>query len=482
MAATDDAPSVPERPLTVRERALPVRMRRIAVIALSERLREVLVTLAQSGAVDLAGPLGNGEGPALDALRRLEGARRGEALPAPALTREAPDLEKLERSGAVDLLAGEVELARRSASALQRDDFVLLVGWAPAPALPQLSGRLESLGASLVALRRPRGQQPPSLLAPAPAAEPFRPLISTYGAVPYDDLDPTPFVAVTYCLMFGMMFGDVGDGLLIVLAALALARSRHPRLAGLRRVWPLIAAAGAAATLFGVLYGEFFGPTGLLPALWLEPLSQPTHLLVVSIVAGAGLLAVCNVIAIVNRWREGGAGLAFTSWTGVPGLALLAGAGLVVLGGVTHSGLLQALGLAIAIITLIPLTIGLWAESGGGATAIGEVAIGLFDALLRLLSNVFSFARLAAFGLMHAAIGQVVVHAAGSLTGSPLGDLAGAALFFVGWAVAFALEGLVVAVQALRLEYYELFSRLFAGEGRPFRPWSLRLLPTEEVR
>ncbi len=482
MAATDDAPSVPERPLTVRERALPVRMRRIAVIALSERLREVLVTLAQSGAVDLAGPLGNGEGPALDALRRLEGARRGEALPAPALTREAPDLEKLERSGAVELLAGEVELARRSASALQRDDFVLLVGWAPAPAVPHLSGELQSLGASLVALRRPLGQQPPSLLAPASAAEPFRPLISTYGAVPYDDLDPTPFVAVTYCLMFGMMFGDVGDGLLIVLAALALARSRHPRLAGLRRVWPLIAAAGAAATLFGELYGEFFGPTGVLPALWLEPLSQPTRLLYFAIGAGAGLLVITDVIAIVNRWREGGAVLALTSWTGIPGLALLAGAGLVVLGSETHSRLPQALGLTLAVVSLIPLAIGLRAESGGGATAIGEVAIGLFDALLRLLSNVFSFARLAAFGLMHAAIGQVVLHAAGSLTGSPVGDLAGAVLFFVGWTVAFALEGLVVSVQALRLEYYELFSRLFAREGRPFRPWSLRLLPSEEVR
>jgi V/A-type H+/Na+-transporting ATPase subunit I len=110
------------------------------------------------------------------------------------------------------------------------------------------------------------------------------------------------------------------------------------------------------------------------------------------------------------------------------------------------------------------------------------VFIGLLDALLRLFSNVFSFARLAAFGLMHAAIGQVVLHAAGSLTGTPVGDVGAAVAFAVGWAVAFALEGLVVAVQALRLEYYELFSRLFIGEGRPFKPWRLRLLSTEEAR
>ena len=94
----------------------------------------------------------------------------------------------------------------------------------------------------------------------------------------------------------------------------------------------------------------------------------------------------------------------------------------------------------------------------------------------------FSFARLAAFGLMHAAIGQVVLHAAGSLIGTPVGDVAAVVTFAVGWAVAFALEGLVVAVQALRLEYYELFSRLFVGEGRPFRPFRLPLLSIEEAR
>jgi V/A-type H+/Na+-transporting ATPase subunit I len=110
------------------------------------------------------------------------------------------------------------------------------------------------------------------------------------------------------------------------------------------------------------------------------------------------------------------------------------------------------------------------------------VLIGLLDELLRLFSNVFSFARLAAFGLMHAAIGQVVLHAAGSLTGSPLGDLAAVATFAVGWSASFALEGLVVSVQALRLEYYELFSRLFVREGRPFRPFRLPLISTEEAR
>jgi V/A-type H+/Na+-transporting ATPase subunit I len=464
------------------ERAFPVRMRRVAVVTLDSRVRDALVALADSGVVDLSGPLGSGEGAALEALRRLERLTPAGTRPAPTLAPSAPDVDQLERGDARDLLAGEVELERRIASAVRHGGFALFVGWAPEPALSDLSDRLASLGASLVELDPPRGAEAPTLLAPAPAVEPFRPLLRTYGAVPYEDLDPSPFVAVTYCLMFGMMFGDVGDGMLIVLAALVLSRLRHPRLQALRKVWPMIAAAGAASIVFGALYGELFGPTKVLPTLWLAPLQSPTRLLVVAMVVGALLLAASYLIAIVNRWREGGARLALTSGTAVPGLAMLAGGGLAVLGIAEHVGLAETLGLVLAALAVVALLIGLRSEAGAGATAIGVVLIGLLDTPLRLISNVFSFARLAAFGLMHAAIGQVVLHAAGSLTGSAIGDLAAGLVFVVGWSVAFALEGLVVAVQALRLEYYELFSRVFAREGRAFRPWSLPLLSGEEAR
>jgi V/A-type H+/Na+-transporting ATPase subunit I len=466
-----------ERP----ERAFPVRMRRVAVVTLDSRVREALVALADGGVVDLSGPLGSGEGAALEALRRLERRTPAGARPAPVLAPSAPDVEQLERNDERDLLAGEVELERRIASAVRHGGFALFVGWAPEPTLSELSARLASLGASLVQIDPPRGAEPPTLLAPAPAVEPFRPLLRTYGAVPYEDLDPSPFVAVTYCLMFGMMFGDVGDGAVIVLAALVLRRLPHPRLQSLRKMWPMIAAAGAASIVFGALYGELFGPTKVLPTLWLAPLDSPTRLLVLAVLAGGVLLAASYLIGIVNRWREGGARLALTSGTAAPGLALLAGGGLAVLGIAHHLRLAETLGLVLAAVAVVPLAIGLRREAGAGAVAIGVVLIGLLDAVLRLISNVFSFARLAAFGLMHAAIGQVVLHAAGGLTGSPIGDSAAALVFALGWSIAFALEGLVVAVQALRLEYYELFSRVFAREGRAFTPWSLPLLSGEEA-
>jgi V/A-type H+-transporting ATPase subunit I len=102
---------------------------------------------------------------------------------------------------------------------------------------------------------------------------------------------------------------------------------------------------------------------------------------------------------------------------------------------------------------------------------LGQAAIELFDTVIRVFANVVSFGRLAAFGLTHAAIGLVVWEGARSLWGPGLSAVGAVALFIVGNVVAFALEALVVGVQALRREYYELFSRVFTGEGRLFHPW-----------
>jgi V/A-type H+-transporting ATPase subunit I len=124
---------------------------------------------------------------------------------------------------------------------------------------------------------------------------------------------------------------------------------------------------------------------------------------------------------------------------------------------------------------------GLLASAGGGAAGAAEAGVGLFDLVLRLGSNLVSFARLAAFGLTHAALGAVVWQATvGLWPQGGLGAVGAVLVFLLGNAVAFALEGLVAAIQALRLEYYELFSRVFDTEGWPFRPWHVPL-DTSEV-
>jgi V/A-type H+-transporting ATPase subunit I len=232
-------------------------------------------------------------------------------------------------------------------------------------------------------------------------------------------------------------------------------------------------AGGAAAIVFGLLYGEAFGPTGL-PALWLAPLDEPVTLLGAALAVGAGLLAVSYVLGIRNRRREDGPAVALRAPSGVAGLAVFAAIGLVAGGVAANRGALVAAGAVVAAGGVLLLLAGFLDEAGRSGAAVAQAAIEVLDSVLRIGANLISFTRLAAFGLMHAALGAVVLDGARSLWhAGAVGVLAAALLFAVGNAAAFTLEVLVAGVQAMRLEYYELFSRLFAGEGERFAPWRL---------
>ncbi len=145
------------------------------------------------------------------------------------------------RRGERSLLAGEAELERRADSAVAHGRVAALLGWIPDEALPSVRQRIEPLGGAAVVLPRPLGVDPPTLLAPRGRSAPFRVLIDTYGTVRYADLDPTPFAAIAFVLMFGMMFGDAGRGLLLVGLGL-WARSGKGLLGRFRAAWALIVA------------------------------------------------------------------------------------------------------------------------------------------------------------------------------------------------------------------------------------------------
>jgi V/A-type H+-transporting ATPase subunit I len=458
---------------------LPERMSRVAVVCPRLQTRDVLVELARAGCVELVGNLPPAEGDEAEALRRLEHAAAAPAAP-PALLSSQPEVAALERDARRDLLAGEVELERRARLAVPHGSFAAWVGWAPSAALPGFDERLGPLGAAVVELPRPAWVEPPTLLRPAPLEGLFRPLVEVYGTVRYRDVNPTAFTAVSFVVMFGMMFGDVGHGLVLALLALWLRRRRHGRLAAFRPLWAIPFAAGLAGSGFGLLYGEAFGPTGLVPRWWLDPLDRPVPLLLVALAVGALLLVVSYLLGIVNRWRESGLGEALLDQSGVAGLTVFVGAGIFAGGLYWHRLSVEIVGGALGGVGLALLGLGLALEAGGGAAGLTQAGIEVIDAVIRLASNVISFTRLAAFGLMHAALGAVVFQAAQALWGGLAGGVAAAAVFVLGNVVAFSLELLVTGVQALRLEYYELFSRIFSGEGHAFAPWSLPVVSLKE--
>ena len=355
-------------------------------------------------------------------------------------------------------------------------------GWCPAASVDRLALTLAPHGGAVVRLPSPPGAEPPTLITGHGPSGAFQPLIDTYATVPYRDVNPAALAGLSYVLMFGMMFADVGHGLLLLVAGLVIRSGRasphRPTRwawrARLAPFWPFVIGCGIASTAAGLLFGEAFGPTGLAPRLWMQPLDHPTTLLAVALAVGGVLLAVSYAVGIVNRWREGGPASAVVALSGAAGAGLYAGLAAVVIGIVYHLPAMAGAGALLAGVGLVTGFVGCFAAAGGHGAGALQATVETFDATLRIGSNTVSFTRLAAFGLTHAALGEVIWKGTtGVWSGGPALWLPAALLFAVGNAAAFALEGLVAAVQALRLEYYEMFSRVFVTEGRPFRPWGV---------
>lgn len=412
-----------------RETLTPVRMERLALVSREEDLPRMLDAIASTGAVELD---------------------LGEASSTPGAD---------ERRRVADAAVGSGRLRG-------------LVGWAPARDLDRVAAELGAVGASAVPLPRPAGLEPPTLLTGPNPRGAARLLVDTYGTVPYADVDPSRLAALSYVLMFGIMFGDVGHGAILVIAALVLRSGRIRPLASFRRVWPMVLGGGLAAMVAGVLYGEAFGPTGLVPVLWLDPLAAPVPLLLAALVVGAVLTAAAYAVGTINRVREGGWGYALYARTGVAGSLLFLAVPLLAGGILLGSAALDISAGALAFLGIAFVFVGLLVESGGGATGVFQAAIELVDTVIRLGSNLVSFARLAAFGLTHAALTMVTWNATVALWAPDWHAILAILVFVVGNVVTFGLEALVAGIQALRLEYYELFSRIFQTEGRPFRPWN----------
>jgi len=447
-----------------RERLGRVAMDRVALVAPIESQRALLVEVADAGTVELDAFAGAGARTATNATRR-------EPLPpgAQPQIRRIPFDSTPSGAGRAAFLAGEDELDRQAATALQHERVTALLGWMPHVAVEELSARIAPFGGVVITLPRPPGAEPPTLLAPRGARAPFRVLVDTYGTVHYADVDPTPFAAVAFVVMFGMMFGDVGHGLVLIVLGL-VARTGRGFLGRFRAAWAFAVAAGVVAMGFGFAYGEFFGPTGVVPTLWLDPLDDPVRLLVAGLAVGAVLVLVSQCIATTNRWREGGFRRALYEPSAIPGLCMYIGLALLLLGIYGQASAVVITGAVVVLGGMGLVFAGRLAgssEQGGAAQAVVES----LDGVLRLGTNLVSFARLAAFGLMHVAIGLVVWEAASALWDLSPTAIAAVIVFVIGNAIGFALEALVVGVQAVRLEYYELFSRIFGEEGRPYRPW-----------
>lgn len=406
-------------------------------------------------------------------------------------------------------LLWDVHVSRLIADAIARFGQLrhtyVVVGWVPSAELAALTQRLKQASKEILIEARPMepaghsSNVPVSLRNPG-FLSPFELLVNTYSRPRYEEIDPTILIAVTFPLLYGAMFGDVGHGL--VLAAIGWFLSRKSTLGG------LLVACGLSGMIFGFLYGSVFGFEEILPHhpffgqfFWLSPIHDVLDILKLAIGAGIVLLILAHLANLYDAVRAGDWGRFFFDSNGLAGLILYLSF-LVILGSVasgiftgdsflpgflltigqigivvTIAKILFIIGLFLAVIFSHPLQH--WMETGhfeiegGWGMFAVQSAAEVLEKFISMLSNTLSYVRVGAFAIVHAGFTGAVFVIARLLSGGEDGGLAYWLVVIFGNLFVIGLEGFIVTIQTMRLHYYEFFSKFFRGGGSPFEPLAL---------
>ncbi len=320
---------------------------------------------------------------------------------------------------------------------------------------------------------------------------PFEMFVKMYGLPEYGTFDPTPYVAVTYMLMFGIMFGDVGQGLAISLLGLVMSRISKNGL------FPIMTRIGLFSAAFGVLYGSVFGIETIIEPffhrenIWrlLGYTEQPhnifqvaTVLLIAALGIGIVLITISMTFNTILNFRKRKWGEALFSVNGVCGLmfyiSLVAGVACMFMLDINLFTPAYIIGFIVLPLVLIffkhPLSDLLSGTHHEEKISVGnfiiENFIDLFEAALSFLSNTMSFLRIGGFILSHAGMMLVVAQLAGTNVADAEITVGTVITYIIGNLIVMGVEGLLVGIQILRLEFYEIFNRFYSGNGKSFRP------------
>lgn len=367
----------------------------------------------------------------------------------------------------------------------------LIVGWIPASKLATLTERLKRASKDIViettrSKRGSGGQNVPVALQNPGILSPFQMLTTTYARPRYEEIDPTVLITITFPLLFGAMFGDVGHGLLLAILGWVISSKRVPALRSMANLGTIVMICGLTATVFGFLYGSIFGFEDILPEspffsklIWMQPIHHITDILVVAIGAGIVLLTIGFLLNIYNALvARDWARLIFDS-NGIAGLllywSLLGFAGSLALPGFPIP---SSIFLVLAVIGGVAVMFSEFfkhlveghrplIESGIGMFLFQSV-VELFEKLISLFSNSMSYVRVGAFAVAHAGLSGAIF-----VLGDMVGGNGGLGYWIVvvlGNIFIVGFEGLIVGIQTMRLHYYEFFSKFFTGGGAPYEP------------
>jgi V/A-type H+-transporting ATPase subunit I len=402
----------------------------------------------------------------------------------------------------------------------QTASIYLLSGWVPADQVAQIAADLSKAAGGRIAIRSYRPDEIPSVqegaekvpvqLKHGAFVKGFEGVVFSYGAPLYGTIDPTPLVAIFFTLLFGIMFGDAGQGFVLLLAGILTSRFGPKLLAKFKNYSAPLIAVGIASMVMGLLNGEVFtteelliAPTRALTAaltgfpqdriLTIMPLAEKGgsvtklfYFFGFTIGMGVILNSIGLVINIINCCIMKKYEKAFFSKTGLAGLVIFCYAIFIALRCIL-GGRFEWWDLAGLIIPALLIFFGpvIWrciahekpVLEHGLMTFIMEGFVEILETASTYVSNTMSFLRVGAFALSHAVLSYIVFRFTEELArpgASPAGSVSGLLVMIFGNALIIVLEGMIVAIQVVRLQYYEFFSKFFTETGVAFTPFRFR--------
>lgn len=350
------------------------------------------------------------------------------------------------------------------------DKYFYLSGWVPDSKIDEFTDFSDKYEDTTVTVKKDTNQSPPTKLKNNKLFRPFEFLVNMYGAPNYNEIDPTPFFAISYMLLYGMMFGDLGQGLVFVLLSFLVDKKNKTFGALLRRI-------GFSACFFGIMYGSIFGIETLIPALLIKPFDNIMKVLIASVAFGIGLLVIAYFMGIYNKLvKQKNIEEGIFGKEGIAGLMMMTSFVLLILNITNVSPLPKAVGLVMLILSIVMIVfskpIAAKIEKRDHtyeSTAFDyyvESSFSIIEALLSVFSNLVSFTRVGAFAINHVGL-YMAFEVMSEIAG---GGIKGLIILILGNILIIGLEGMIVFIQGLRLEFYEMFSKYYQGNGRKFRP------------
>jgi V/A-type H+-transporting ATPase subunit I len=359
-------------------------------------------------------------------------------------------------------------------SAFSRTQTMSLVhGWIPAQQEGALSKAVaaSTKGASFLKFENPDpSDQPPVKLGNRGVTSSFELFTKLRGTPLYGEIDPTPIITILFTIMYGMMFGDIGQGAVVLAIGLVFSRFQRGLLGiparGMRKLGVILAVCGASSIFFGALYGEFFLSEAFHP-FFVNPIQGQTTMIVVALLFGVAQLAMGLILKIINLLRAkariaaafGGVRLVYYA-VGVL-LAVKYASSLSLSVFAENIGLTTIAMVCLAILFFSPTIEGVLSHEFHFSESIMKGVSEFIEVFLSYLTNSISYVRLAAFAIAHSALGVAALILSG-----PMGFVAMNIL-------ALTIEALGVFIQCMRLTYYEFFTKFYSGGGIAYRPFSL---------